>query len=154
MKTPCGHYFHSECLAKWMDVRLECPYCRGALPPSEEQRIWMMNILYCKITSEFASFLTYSQSTFLPIANCHKLPTLPLSLTRKYLTTAPERFLGFCSELFFLFLYSFSPILCTLAFCSKPQIDFYVSTVLIWFLINIYNSKCWPTLFLYDLVWS
>eukprot|EP01054_Gregarina_sp_Poly1_P000976 Gregarina_sp_Poly_1__975@NODE_1238_length_4680_cov_68_056579_g843_i0_p2_GENE_NODE_1238_length_4680_cov_68_056579_g843_i0NODE_1238_length_4680_cov_68_056579_g843_i0_p2_ORF_typecomplete_len702_score76_71zfRING_2/PF13639_6/6_5e11zfC3HC4_2/PF13923_6/1e08zfrbx1/PF12678_7/2_2e08zfC3HC4_3/PF13920_6/1_9e08zfANAPC11/PF12861_7/8_5e03zfANAPC11/PF12861_7/3_4e07zfRING_5/PF14634_6/7_6e07DUF2921/PF11145_8/8_4e07ProkRING_4/PF14447_6/1_1e06zfC3HC4/PF00097_25/0_00037zfRING_11/PF17123_5/0_00081Zn_ribbon_17/PF17120 len=26
--TPCEHFFHKECLVKWMDVKLECPTCR------------------------------------------------------------------------------------------------------------------------------
>ena len=33
MVTPCGHYFHSECLLKWLDVRLECALCRRPVPP-------------------------------------------------------------------------------------------------------------------------
>jgi hypothetical protein len=32
MITPCNHIFHSECLSKWMDEKLECPHCRAALP--------------------------------------------------------------------------------------------------------------------------
>lgn len=31
--TPCDHRFHSVCLQKWMDVKMECPTCRAALPP-------------------------------------------------------------------------------------------------------------------------
>eukprot|EP00878_Enallax_costatus_P005482 GHUV01005753.1.p2 GENE.GHUV01005753.1~~GHUV01005753.1.p2 ORF type:complete len:104 (+),score=27.64 GHUV01005753.1:1-312(+) len=31
--TPCGHFFHQECLANWMEVKAECPTCRGPLPP-------------------------------------------------------------------------------------------------------------------------
>jgi hypothetical protein len=31
--TPCGHFFHPECLASWMEVKAECPQCRGPLPP-------------------------------------------------------------------------------------------------------------------------
>eukprot|EP00923_Selenidium_pygospionis_P018999 GHVN01033147.1.p1 GENE.GHVN01033147.1~~GHVN01033147.1.p1 ORF type:complete len:660 (-),score=94.42 GHVN01033147.1:1070-3049(-) len=31
--TPCDHMFHGECLQQWMDVKMECPACRGALPP-------------------------------------------------------------------------------------------------------------------------
>eukprot|EP01055_Gregarina_sp_Pseudo9_P005594 Gregarina_sp_Pseudo_9__5593@NODE_75_length_4573_cov_6_198721_g69_i0_p2_GENE_NODE_75_length_4573_cov_6_198721_g69_i0NODE_75_length_4573_cov_6_198721_g69_i0_p2_ORF_typecomplete_len659_score90_67zfRING_2/PF13639_6/1e10zfC3HC4_2/PF13923_6/2_2e03zfC3HC4_2/PF13923_6/1_3e08zfrbx1/PF12678_7/3e08zfC3HC4_3/PF13920_6/4_8e08zfRING_5/PF14634_6/5_4e07zfANAPC11/PF12861_7/3_3e06DUF2921/PF11145_8/6_8e06ProkRING_4/PF14447_6/1_4e05FANCL_C/PF11793_8/0_00079zfC3HC4/PF00097_25/0_00062zfRING_11/PF17123_5/0_00076Zn_rib len=31
--TPCEHFFHKECLIKWMDVKLECPTCRRPLPP-------------------------------------------------------------------------------------------------------------------------
>jgi len=33
MLAPCGHRFHSKCLSKWMDVKLECPICRAKLPP-------------------------------------------------------------------------------------------------------------------------
>ena len=33
MVTPCNHFFHQECLERWMDVKMECPTCRGALPP-------------------------------------------------------------------------------------------------------------------------
>ncbi|EZG43642.1 RING finger protein [Gregarina niphandrodes] len=31
--TPCQHFFHKECLLKWMEVKLECPTCRRILPP-------------------------------------------------------------------------------------------------------------------------
>lgn len=31
--TPCGHHFHHKCLERWMDVKMECPTCRAALPP-------------------------------------------------------------------------------------------------------------------------
>jgi len=30
--TPCDHVFHEECLSRWMDVKQECPVCRGELP--------------------------------------------------------------------------------------------------------------------------
>ncbi|CAD8101584.1 unnamed protein product [Paramecium primaurelia] len=33
METPCGHHFHSICLTKWMNVKLNCPTCRTVLPP-------------------------------------------------------------------------------------------------------------------------
>jgi hypothetical protein len=33
MVTPCGHFFHPDCLASWMEVKAECPTCRGPLPP-------------------------------------------------------------------------------------------------------------------------
>ena len=33
MNTPCNHKFHEECLTQWMEVKLECPTCRAALPP-------------------------------------------------------------------------------------------------------------------------
>lgn len=32
MVTPCDHFFHPECLERWMEIKLECPYCRAALP--------------------------------------------------------------------------------------------------------------------------
>jgi len=35
MQTPCKHQFHEQCLKDWMDVKLECPFCRSALPPLE-----------------------------------------------------------------------------------------------------------------------
>lgn len=35
MRTPCNHYFHEKCLKEWMDIKLECPFCRTRLPPLE-----------------------------------------------------------------------------------------------------------------------
>jgi len=35
MKTPCRHYFHEKCLKGWMEIKLECPFCRTALPSIE-----------------------------------------------------------------------------------------------------------------------
>ncbi|ORY94080.1 hypothetical protein BCR43DRAFT_495831 [Syncephalastrum racemosum] len=32
MVTPCQHLFHTECLEKWMRIKLECPVCRAYLP--------------------------------------------------------------------------------------------------------------------------
>lgn len=32
MVTPCNHLFHPGCLQRWMDVKMECPTCRAALP--------------------------------------------------------------------------------------------------------------------------
>lgn len=32
METPCKHYFHTNCLVKWMKVKKVCPYCRKRLP--------------------------------------------------------------------------------------------------------------------------
>ena len=32
MITACHHAFHTECLNRWMDVKLECPTCRAILP--------------------------------------------------------------------------------------------------------------------------
>ncbi|RXH68720.1 hypothetical protein DVH24_031053 [Malus domestica] len=34
MVTPCDHCFHSGCLQRWMDVKMECPTCRRPLPPA------------------------------------------------------------------------------------------------------------------------
>jgi len=33
MVTPCDHVFHTECLLRWMEQKMECPTCRGVLPP-------------------------------------------------------------------------------------------------------------------------
>ncbi|CAH0482855.1 unnamed protein product [Peronospora belbahrii] len=32
MIAPCDHIFHRECLEGWMQVKMECPTCRHALP--------------------------------------------------------------------------------------------------------------------------
>jgi len=32
MLTPCKHQFHEKCLKEWMDLKLECPFCRTKLP--------------------------------------------------------------------------------------------------------------------------
>ncbi|XP_044501712.1 transmembrane E3 ubiquitin-protein ligase FLY2-like isoform X2 [Mangifera indica] len=32
--TPCEHFFHSGCLQRWMDIKMECPTCRRPLPPA------------------------------------------------------------------------------------------------------------------------
>ncbi|XP_048422416.1 transmembrane E3 ubiquitin-protein ligase FLY2-like isoform X2 [Pyrus x bretschneideri] len=34
MVTPCEHCFHSGCLQRWMDIKMECPTCRRPLPPA------------------------------------------------------------------------------------------------------------------------
>lgn len=34
--TPCHHYFHKECLARWMEENTICPICRAQLPTIEE----------------------------------------------------------------------------------------------------------------------
>ncbi|XP_022985941.1 transmembrane E3 ubiquitin-protein ligase 1-like isoform X1 [Cucurbita maxima] len=34
MITPCDHFFHSGCLQRWMDIKMECPTCRRLLPPA------------------------------------------------------------------------------------------------------------------------
>ncbi len=31
-KTPCGHFFHSECLKSWGGKKLDCPVCRAQIP--------------------------------------------------------------------------------------------------------------------------
>merc|ERR1719316_2570577 len=31
VRTPCSHYFHEECLAKWCKTHLDCPLCRQAV---------------------------------------------------------------------------------------------------------------------------
>ncbi|XP_024359669.1 transmembrane E3 ubiquitin-protein ligase FLY2 isoform X2 [Physcomitrium patens] len=33
MVTPCDHFFHTGCLQRWMDIKMECPTCRRPLPP-------------------------------------------------------------------------------------------------------------------------
>jgi hypothetical protein len=33
MVTPCDHVFHTSCLERWMDIKMECPTCRRQLPP-------------------------------------------------------------------------------------------------------------------------
>lgn len=35
MKTPCNHKFHVGCLVQWMEIKMECPTCRSALPVLE-----------------------------------------------------------------------------------------------------------------------
>ena len=32
MVAPCSHCFHTACLQRWMDVKMECPTCRRPLP--------------------------------------------------------------------------------------------------------------------------
>jgi len=32
MRTPCNHEFHEHCLKRWIENKLECPYCRHRLP--------------------------------------------------------------------------------------------------------------------------
>jgi len=32
MITPCDHVFHGHCLLQWLNQKMECPTCRGALP--------------------------------------------------------------------------------------------------------------------------
>ncbi len=32
MASPCDHLFHSSCLRKWMEIKLECPTCRRPIP--------------------------------------------------------------------------------------------------------------------------
>merc|ERR1719265_2693627 len=35
-RTPCGHYFHTECLEKWLKVARTCPLCRLDLEDAVE----------------------------------------------------------------------------------------------------------------------
>jgi hypothetical protein len=28
VKTPCGHYYHKDCLEKWLKLAQTCPLCR------------------------------------------------------------------------------------------------------------------------------
>lgn len=35
VKTPCGHYFHQECLATWCTSHLDCPLCRQQVGPPD-----------------------------------------------------------------------------------------------------------------------
>eukprot|EP01062_Namystynia_karyoxenos_P073831 TRINITY_DN70664_c0_g1_i1.p1 TRINITY_DN70664_c0_g1~~TRINITY_DN70664_c0_g1_i1.p1 ORF type:complete len:697 (+),score=206.76 TRINITY_DN70664_c0_g1_i1:72-2093(+) len=32
MLPPCEHLFHTECLERWMNIKMECPVCRRVLP--------------------------------------------------------------------------------------------------------------------------
>lgn len=32
MVTPCDHFFHTACLTRWMEIKMECPTCRRVLP--------------------------------------------------------------------------------------------------------------------------
>ena len=36
MRTPCNHYFHTDCLMKWCEEKNECPICRKRLPNIDE----------------------------------------------------------------------------------------------------------------------
>ena len=36
MMTPCNHIYHTACLKKWIDMKLECPTCRAQIPALEE----------------------------------------------------------------------------------------------------------------------
>ena len=29
MRTPCGHYFHENCLTTWLEMKQECPVCKS-----------------------------------------------------------------------------------------------------------------------------
>lgn len=37
---PCNHFYHSECIIKWLGISYVCPLCRYELPPDihEDQR--------------------------------------------------------------------------------------------------------------------
>eukprot|EP00397_Hematodinium_sp_SG-2012_P013867 GEMP01014092.1.p1 GENE.GEMP01014092.1~~GEMP01014092.1.p1 ORF type:complete len:352 (+),score=51.50 GEMP01014092.1:118-1173(+) len=43
-KTPCGHYFHLQCIDKWLQVSRHCPICRtdivlGVLPETPATKV-------------------------------------------------------------------------------------------------------------------
>ena len=38
-KTPCGHYFHSKCIAKWIKQKTSCPCCRLDLTKNKKVSI-------------------------------------------------------------------------------------------------------------------
>ena len=42
--TKCGHYFHAECLAKWLSTKQTCPTCRCTLrdAPSQAAATWVI----------------------------------------------------------------------------------------------------------------
>jgi len=35
--TPCDHVFHHDCLKRWMDIKMECPVCRRAVPDIDDE---------------------------------------------------------------------------------------------------------------------
>jgi len=35
MQTPCKHRFHPKCLSEWMNIKLDCPFCRNPIPGLE-----------------------------------------------------------------------------------------------------------------------
>lgn len=38
-RTVCGHYFHEDCLAKWLTIQRTCPLCRRDLDVSDEDKV-------------------------------------------------------------------------------------------------------------------
>ena len=40
--TRCGHGFHQNCLAVWLEGRHTCPLCRGALDPGHFMIDWVI----------------------------------------------------------------------------------------------------------------
>lgn len=50
--TPCGHAFHLNCLARWMDEKQECPTCRTPIPPINEEDYPSINHRYKKTQNE------------------------------------------------------------------------------------------------------
>eukprot|EP00927_Polykrikos_kofoidii_P072193 TRINITY_DN68338_c0_g1_i1.p1 TRINITY_DN68338_c0_g1~~TRINITY_DN68338_c0_g1_i1.p1 ORF type:complete len:296 (-),score=13.12 TRINITY_DN68338_c0_g1_i1:41-928(-) len=39
-KTPCGHYFHEDCLGKWLHYSTTCPLCRADLEEAVNGAVW------------------------------------------------------------------------------------------------------------------
>lgn len=45
MRTPCSHYFHRECLARWLAVQHTCPLCRSDLEAAVAKSPFAADIL-------------------------------------------------------------------------------------------------------------
>ena len=39
LRTPCGHYYHTRCLRKWLRIRQVCPNCNGQLDLQNLERL-------------------------------------------------------------------------------------------------------------------
>lgn len=45
MKTPCAHYFHKQCLVRWLKKSGTCPNCRVVFPKEvEEDEDWETDV--------------------------------------------------------------------------------------------------------------